>query len=88
VREVEYGADGCASFVLADAEDDWWLPEVKVRSLANGNPLSAQTFTFRQLTATTRNFRDDCLIGEGGFGRVYRGRLDGGQVTRFMIRLC
>jgi hypothetical protein len=49
VREVEYGADGCAyaSFVLADAEDDWWLPEVKVRSLANGNPLSAQTFTFR-----------------------------------------
>jgi hypothetical protein len=34
VRELEYGADGCASFVLADAEDDRWLPEVKVRSLA------------------------------------------------------
>jgi hypothetical protein len=61
--------------VLADAEEDRWLPEVKVQSLTNGNPLSAQTFTFRQLTAVTRNFRDDCLIGEGGFGRVYRGVL-------------
>jgi hypothetical protein len=34
VRELEYGADGCASFVPADAEDDRWLPEVKVRYLA------------------------------------------------------
>lgn len=51
---------------------------------ANGNVLSAQTFTFRQLTAATRNFREECFIGEGGFGRVYRGRLDGGQVTCFV----
>jgi hypothetical protein len=29
VRELEDGADGCASFVLADAEDDRWLPEVR-----------------------------------------------------------
>uniref|UniRef100_A0A8R7PF00 non-specific serine/threonine protein kinase n=1 Tax=Triticum urartu TaxID=4572 RepID=A0A8R7PF00_TRIUA len=48
---------------------------------ANGNVLSAQTFTFRQLTAATRNFREECFIGEGGFGRVYKGRLDGGQVV-------
>nr|ACL18058.1 STK [Aegilops speltoides] len=48
---------------------------------ANGNVLSAQTFTFRQLTAATRNFRKECFIGEGGFGRVYKGRLDGGQVV-------
>ncbi|CAN6234825.1 unnamed protein product [Urochloa humidicola] len=49
---------------------------------ANGKPISAQTFTFRQLAAATKNFRDECFIGEGGFGRVYRGRLDGtGQVV-------
>ncbi|XP_003577400.1 uncharacterized protein LOC100821647 [Brachypodium distachyon] len=28
VRELEDGAGGCASFVLADAEDDRWLPEL------------------------------------------------------------
>ncbi|PKA51897.1 Serine/threonine-protein kinase [Apostasia shenzhenica] len=39
---------------------------------ANGN-LQAQTFTFRELATATKNFRPDFLIGEGGFGRVYKG---------------
>ncbi|GJN03114.1 hypothetical protein PR202_ga20523 [Eleusine coracana subsp. coracana] len=51
--------------------------ELSVLKDAAGNTISAQTFTFRQLAAATRNFRDDCFIGEGGFGRVYKGRLDG-----------
>nr|XP_029123898.1 probable serine/threonine-protein kinase PBL7 isoform X2 [Elaeis guineensis] len=38
--------------------------------------IAAQTFTFRELAAATKNFRADCLLGEGGFGRVYKGRLD------------
>ncbi|XP_068651639.1 serine/threonine-protein kinase PBL27-like [Aristolochia californica] len=44
--------------------------------------IAAQTFTFRELAAATKNFRQDCLLGEGGFGRVYKGRLDStGQVV-------
>lgn len=44
--------------------------------------IAAQTFTFRELAAATKNFRSDCLIGEGGFGRVYKGRLEStGQVV-------
>ncbi|OAY74323.1 Serine/threonine-protein kinase CDL1 [Ananas comosus] len=39
--------------------------------------IAAQTFTFRELAAATRNFRADCLLGEGGFGRVYKGSLEG-----------
>ncbi|KAI4300211.1 hypothetical protein L6164_033611 [Bauhinia variegata] len=45
---------------------------------SNGNPdhIAAQTFTFRELATATRNFKTECLLGEGGFGRVYKGRLE------------
>ncbi|KAL9252083.1 putative serine/threonine-protein kinase PBL26, partial [Drosera capensis] len=42
---------------------------------ANNN-IAAQTFTFRELATATKNFRQACLIGEGGFGRVYKGQLE------------
>ncbi|MED6208991.1 putative serine/threonine-protein kinase pbl7 [Stylosanthes scabra] len=44
----------------------------------NGNSehIAAQTFSFRELATATRNFRAECLLGEGGFGRVYKGRLE------------
>ncbi|KAG4976894.1 hypothetical protein AAZX31_13G119000 [Glycine max] len=47
-------------------------------SSKNGNPehIAAQTFSFRELATATRNFRAECLLGEGGFGRVYKGRLE------------
>ncbi|KAF1895105.1 hypothetical protein Lal_00022602 [Lupinus albus] len=38
--------------------------------------IAAQTFTFRELAVATKNFRPECLLGEGGFGRVYKGRLE------------
>ncbi|XP_047312984.1 probable serine/threonine-protein kinase PBL25 [Impatiens glandulifera] len=38
--------------------------------------IAAQTFTFRELAVATKNFRQDCLVGEGGFGRVYKGQLE------------
>ena len=37
--------------------------------------IAAQTFTFHELAVATKNFRSDCLIGEGGFGCVYKGLL-------------
>uniref|UniRef100_A0A0C9SB75 non-specific serine/threonine protein kinase n=1 Tax=Wollemia nobilis TaxID=56998 RepID=A0A0C9SB75_9CONI len=44
--------------------------------------IAAQTFTFRELAAATKNFKTECLLGEGGFGRVYKGRLEStGQVV-------
>lgn len=43
---------------------------------------SAQIFTLKELAAATKNFRPECFIGEGGFGRVYKGRLQStGQVN-------
>ncbi|TXG71779.1 hypothetical protein EZV62_000358 [Acer yangbiense] len=44
--------------------------------------IAAQTFTFKELANATKNFRQESLLGEGGFGRVYKGRLEStGQVV-------
>lgn len=50
------------------------LKEVSNEGKVNG--YRAQTFTFAELAAATGNFRSDCFLGEGGFGKVYKGRID------------
>ncbi|XP_068316108.1 probable serine/threonine-protein kinase PBL7 [Pyrus communis] len=52
-------------------------PSVK-EAPKDGGPghIAAHTFTFRELAAATKNFRADCILGEGGFGQVYKGRLE------------
>ncbi|RWW62692.1 hypothetical protein BHE74_00030180 [Ensete ventricosum] len=34
-----------------------------------------QTFTYEELRLATKNFRPDLILGEGGFGLVYKGHL-------------
>ncbi|KAF2307366.1 hypothetical protein GH714_026656 [Hevea brasiliensis] len=44
--------------------------------------IAAQAFTFREIAAATKNFRQECLLGEGGIGRVFKGTLAStGQVV-------
>lgn len=46
-----------------------------------GAPIAATTFTFKELERATRNFSPHNFVGEGGFGRVYKGKLEStGQV--------
>ncbi|KAK4353459.1 hypothetical protein RND71_028977 [Anisodus tanguticus] len=52
----------------------------KVNPAENGDS-NAKTYTFRELASATKNFKQECLIGEGGFGRVFKGTLQGGEVV-------
>jgi serine/threonine protein kinase len=59
--------------------------EQKKEPVASGDRaphIAAQTFTFRELASATKNFKPESLLGEGGFGRVYKGLLEStGQVV-------
>ncbi|XP_038685896.1 probable serine/threonine-protein kinase PBL23 [Tripterygium wilfordii] len=47
----------------------------EIKKLGKGN-IPAHIFTFRELCVSTNNFNHDNLLGEGGFGRVYKGCLE------------
>ncbi|PKI31189.1 hypothetical protein CRG98_048435 [Punica granatum] len=54
------------------------MNDLNLRDICKGgksNGTCAQTFTFDELEAAIGNFRKDCFLGEGGFGKVYRGHL-------------
>lgn len=47
------------------------------------DPKNANKYTLSQMVAATSNFAEANLIGEGGFGLVYKGQLVCGQVVTF-----
>ncbi|PHT51316.1 Serine/threonine-protein kinase [Capsicum baccatum] len=47
----------------------------------------ARSFTFKELALATQNFREANLIGEGGFGSVYKGRLETGLASFLLPKL-
>ncbi|KAG6754545.1 hypothetical protein POTOM_040332 [Populus tomentosa] len=44
----------------------------------------SQVFTFRELAVATKKFNPHCLVGEGGFGRVYKGYI--GSIDQVLTR--
>ncbi|XP_010554610.1 PREDICTED: serine/threonine-protein kinase BIK1-like [Tarenaya hassleriana] len=42
---------------------------------------SVKSFTFNELKLATRNFRPDSVVGEGGFGSVFKGWIDENTLT-------
>ena len=42
-------------------------------------------FSFAELKTATRNFRSDTVLGEGGFGKVYKGWLEDKSTSRSTV---
>lgn len=55
------------------------VSEVNDKPNPNGQILEApnlKEFTFADLKSATKNFKPDTLLGQGGFGKVYKGWID------------
>ncbi|MCI10629.1 protein kinase APK1B chloroplastic-like, partial [Trifolium medium] len=52
---------------------------ISVTSRSEGEILQSsnlKSFSYNELRAATRNFRPDSVLGEGGFGSVFKGWID------------
>ncbi|XP_062199394.1 probable serine/threonine-protein kinase PBL23 [Phragmites australis] len=47
----------------------------EILKMGKAGKVTARAFTYAELSEATGGFRAESLLGEGGFGRVYRGRL-------------
>ncbi|PUZ74488.1 hypothetical protein GQ55_1G069900 [Panicum hallii var. hallii] len=56
------------------------VPKIKSWSKKSKNLLTAKQFPAADILAATRDFNEECLIGEGFTGRVYRGDFSDGQL--------
>ncbi|KAJ8773766.1 hypothetical protein K2173_006416 [Erythroxylum novogranatense] len=56
------------------------LPTPRTEGEILGSP-NVKAFTFSELRNATRNFRPDSLLGEGGFGYVFKGWIDEHTLT-------
>ncbi|KAL6009782.1 hypothetical protein ACLOJK_000211 [Asimina triloba] len=62
-----------SQITLSDNNEKGYLPTAK-SDVSAGSAL--KTFNFNDLKLASKNFRSDTLIGEGGFGYVFKGWLD------------
>ncbi|KAL3523601.1 hypothetical protein ACH5RR_016435 [Cinchona calisaya] len=71
---------------IKDEDDDlmfslWGEEEPEVHHSAAAHLGKLKQFSLRELQVATDNFSDRNILGRGGFGKVYRGRLADGSLV-------
>lgn len=74
ISSADYERSVGAKIAVAEKENGESL-----RTVAGGGKIvkpNLKMFTLDELKSATRNFRPDTILGEGGFGRVFKGWID------------
>ncbi|KAK8517792.1 hypothetical protein V6N12_016632 [Hibiscus sabdariffa] len=67
----------------------WWMNQYEAKSTRTSllpDELCCH-FSLDEMKAATNNFNDDLIVGKGGFGKVYKGFMDGGEKIVAIKRL-
>ncbi|XP_031108001.1 cold-responsive protein kinase 1-like [Ipomoea triloba] len=59
----------------------WYLQSRKQNAWIRGNILGTKSYIYKDLKAATNDFSEENILGKGGFGDVYKGTLQSGDVV-------
>ncbi|KAI3470203.1 hypothetical protein Pfo_026866 [Paulownia fortunei] len=76
-------ADFSSRFSFDSSLEDVSAPRISSEAISQEAPSSrdVQPIEFKELKKATKNFRPDLILGEGGFGRVFKGWIDEHTLT-------
>ena len=74
-KSIAVGSDSRSSD-QADRARGPIIPSADQNDAAAGKMPNLKMFTLSELKKATRDFRPDTVLGEGGFGRVFKGWID------------
>ncbi|KAE8769153.1 putative serine/threonine-protein kinase receptor [Hordeum vulgare] len=66
--------------ILRAGKNMKWGKQKKPKSDGSGD-LEVPFVRFHEISHATQNFSETCMIGQGGFGKVYKGTLGGQQIA-------
>ncbi|XP_054812233.1 receptor-like protein kinase THESEUS 1 [Prosopis cineraria] len=69
---------GAAAFIVLTGLTICYFTAYKSKARSRATPISCKIFTFQEISEATNTFDKCLLLGEGGFGKVYKGTMANG----------